>query len=269
MSDASTSKSGGFPNPLAWIGRGAIGLFSEIGALCVYGARVIASALTPPWNLVQIWKQMIAIGFYSLPVVGLSAVFIGAALALNIYDGSARFNAETFLPQILGVSIVRELGPVLAALMVSGRSSSAMAAELGSMRVSDQIDALSTLAVDPFKYLVAPRILATTLMLPVLVLVADIIGVYGGYLVAVHALDFSGPIYIRNIAEFLTTDDVVSGLIKAGVFGFLISAMGCYYGYMSRGGAQGVGSATRAAVVASAVLVLASNYVMTSFFVEF
>jgi phospholipid/cholesterol/gamma-HCH transport system permease protein len=143
-----------------------------------------------------------------------------------------------------------------------------MAAELGSMRVTDQIDAMSTLAVDPFKYLVSPRILATTLMLPVLVLVADIIGIYGGWLVAVYALDFNGVTYIRNISDFLTNEDVVSGLIKSGVFGFLLSAMGCFYGYSSKGGAQGVGAATRAAVVASAVLILASNYIMTSLFVR-
>ena len=200
--------------------------------------------------------------------VGLTAIFTGAALALNIWDGSLRFNAETFLPQILGVSITRELGPVLAALMISGRSSSAMAAELGAMRVSEQIDAMKTLNVDPFKYLVSPRVVATTLMLPFLVLVADIVGIYGGYLVAVHLLDFAGPVYLRNIADFLTTEDIVSGLIKAGVFGFLLSVMGCYYGYNSKGGAQGVGAATRAAVVASAVLILASNYLMTSFFVH-
>jgi phospholipid/cholesterol/gamma-HCH transport system permease protein len=137
------------------------------------------------------------------------------------------------------------------------------------MRVTEQIDAMSTLAVDPFKYLIAPRIVATTLALPVLVLVADIIGVYGGYLVAVYVLDFSGPVFIRNLSDFLQNRDVISGLMKAAVFGFLISAMGCYYGYNSRGGAQGVGSATRTAVVAAAVVVLASNYVMTSFLVQF
>lgn len=256
-------------NAIAGLGRASLAVTREIGKMFLFSLRGAFAWLSGPFYWRAFFTALLRIGFNSLPVIGLTAIFTGAALALNIYDGSARFNAETFLPQILGVSIVRELGPVLAALMVSGRSSSAMAAELGSMRVSDQIDAMSTLAVDPFKYLVAPRILATTLMLPFLVLIADIIGIYGGYLVAVHALDFSGPIYIRNIAEFLTTSDVVNGLIKAAVFGFLISTMGCYYGYTSRGGAQGVGSATRAAVVSSAVLVLASNYVMTSLFVEF
>lgn len=256
-------------NILAATGRAALAVTREIGRITIFAVRGAFSWLAGPFYWRAFLTAVMKIGFNTLPVIGLTAIFTGAALALNIYDGSARFNAETFLPQILSVSIVRELGPVLAALMLSGRSSSAMAAELGSMRVTDQIDAMATLAVDPFKYLVAPRILATTLLTPALVLIADIIGIYGGYLVAVNLLDFSGPIYIRNIAEFLENRDVVSGLIKAGVFGFLLSTMGCYYGYMSRGGAQGVGAAARSAVVASAVLILASNYIMTSFFVEF
>lgn len=255
-------------NPLAAIGRIAIGVVREIGRISLFAARGAAAGLSPPFYWRATGAAGIRFAFNALPVIGLTAIFTGAALALNIYDGSARFNAETFLPQILGVSIVRELGPVLAALMLSGRSASAMAAELGSMRVTDQIDAMSTLAVDPFRYLVGPRIIATTLAAPLLVLVADIIGIYGGWLVAVYALDFSGPVFIRNIADFLENRDVLSGLAKAAVFGFILATMGCYYGYRSRGGAQGVGAATRAAVVSSAVLILAANYVMTSFFVE-
>lgn len=256
-------------NVVAAIGRGTIATVREVGRISLFASRGAFAWLSGPFYWRSFLASVLRIGFNSLPVVGLTAIFTGAALALNIYDGSSRFNAETFLPQILGVSIVRELGPVLAALMLSGRSSSAMAAELGAMRVSEQIDAMSTLAVDPFKYLISPRIIATTLMTPILVLIADIIGIYGGFLVAVYALDFEGAIYVQNIADFLTNDDVISGLIKAGVFGFLLSTMGCYYGYTSRGGAEGVGAATRNAVVASAVLILASNYVMTSFFVGF
>ena len=252
----------------ASIGALTLAAFGELGRMSVFAARGGFAWLSGPFYWRAFLSMVVRIGFNSLPVVGLTAIFTGAALALNIYDGSARFNAETFLPQILGVSIVRELGPGFAALMVAGRSSSAMAAELGAMRVSDQIDAMSTLAVDPYKYLIAPRILATTLMLPFLVLIADVIGIYGGYLTAVHALNFEGAVYITNIEQFLTADDVVSGLIKATVFGFLISVMGCYFGYTSRGGAQGVGSATRSAVVASAVAIFASNYVMTSFLVD-
>jgi phospholipid/cholesterol/gamma-HCH transport system permease protein len=256
-------------NPIAAIGRGAAGLFAEIGAISVFALRGLFAWISGPFYTREFFTAALRIGFNSLPVVGLTAIFTGAALALNIYDGSARFNAEAFLPQILAVSIVRELGPGFAALMVAGRSSSGIAAELGAMRVSDQIDAMSTLAVDPYKYLVAPRILATTLMLPFIVLAADAIGILGGWFVAVYTLDFEGATYIRNIDQFLTLDDVVSGLIKAGVFGFLISVMGCYYGFRSRGGAQGVGGATRSAVVASAVAILAANYVMTSLFVDF
>ncbi|MFQ5563462.1 MAG: MlaE family ABC transporter permease [Parvularculaceae bacterium] len=256
-------------NLFATIGRAALAVFRETGRVGVFAMHGAFAWVIGPFYWRAFARALMRIGFMSLPVVGLTAIFTGAALALNIYDGSSRFNAETFLPQILGVSIVRELGPVLAALMLAGRSSSAMAAELGTMRVTEQIDAMSTLAVDPFKYLIAPRILATTIAMPVLVLVADIIGVYGGYLVAVYALDFSGAVYIRNLAEFLTNEDVVSGLIKAGVFGFLLSLMGCYYGYRSAGGAQGVGAATRIAVVSSAVLILAANYMLTSLFVQF
>lgn len=241
----------------------------ETGRMAQFAGRGAVAGILGPFYWRAFFSSLMRIGFTSLPVVGLTAVFTGAALALNIYDGSLRFNAETFLPQILSVSIVRELGPVLAALMVAGRCASAMAAEIGTMRVTEQIDAMSTLAVDPFKYLIAPRIAATTIALPVLVLIADIIGIYGGYLVAVYGLDFSGPVFIRNIAEFLENRDTVSGLIKAAAFGFLIAVMGCYYGYRSRGGAQGVGAATRTAVVAAAVAILASNYVMTSFMVEF
>ncbi len=241
----------------------------ETGRMAQFATRGALAGLLGPFYWRAFLSSLMRIGFTSLPVAGLTAVFTGAALALNIYDGSMRFNAETFLPQILSVAIVRELGPVLAALMVAGRCASAMAAEIGTMRVTEQIDAMSTLAVDPFKYLIAPRILATTVALPVLVLISDIIGVYGGYLVAVYGLDFSGAVFIRNIAEFLEARDTVSGLIKAAVFGFLIAVMGCYYGYRSRGGAQGVGAATRTAVVAAAVAIFASNYIMTSLMVEF
>lgn len=254
-------------NPVASVGRGALAALREIGRVALFAAETAGSLFVGRFYGRALLSAALRIGFNALPIVGLTAIFTGAALALNIYDGGSRFNAEAFLPQILGVSIVRELGPVLAALMLSGRSSSAMAAELGAMRVSDQIDAMATLAVDPHRYLVAPRILAATLMLPILALVADIIGILGGWLVAVYALDFSGPVYINKLADFLAERDIVMGLIKAAVFGFLLSLMGCYYGYTSRGGAEGVGSATRSAVVASAVLILAANYLMTSYFV--
>lgn len=268
MSDASTSKSGGIPNPLAWVGRAALSLFSEVGRLGIYAGQVILAALTPPWNLTQLWKQMIAIGFYSLPVVGLSAVFIGAALALNIYTGGNRFGAEQFVPNIVVLGITRELGATITGLMLAGRVTAGIAAEIGAMKVTEQIDALKTLSANPFRYLYAPRFLAACLTLPMLVLVADIIGVMGGWLVSVFALDFDSTTYIRNTMDFLTMDDVLVGLIKAVVFGAVIAIMGCYQGSKSKAGATGVGRAATLSMVGAAVLVLAANYMMSTLFVN-
>jgi phospholipid/cholesterol/gamma-HCH transport system permease protein len=155
---------------------------------------------------------------------------------------------------------------VLAALMVSGRVGAAMAAEIGTMKVTEQIDALRTLSTNPVRYLIVPRVLAGALMLPVLVIIADIIGVYGGYLVSIHKLGFNPANYIKSTIDILQTKDVVSGLVKATVFGFLISLMGCYQGFNSGRGAQGVGQATTNAVVSSSILILCFNYLITELF---
>jgi phospholipid/cholesterol/gamma-HCH transport system permease protein len=220
----------------------------------------------PPYYPRLILRQMIEIGYYSLPVVGLTAIFTGMVLALQTFTGFARFNAESAIPNVVVISITRELGPVLAGLMVAGRIGAAMAAEIGTMRVTEQIDALTTLSTNPMKYLVAPRIIAGIAMLPLLVLVADIIGVFGGYLVSIYKLGFNPATYIRNTIDFMETIDVVSGLVKASVFGFLVSLMGCYHGYQSRGGAQGVGAATTNAVVSASILILIFNYIITELF---
>jgi phospholipid/cholesterol/gamma-HCH transport system permease protein len=203
------------------------------------------------------------IGFNSLPVVALTALFTGMVLALQSYTGFARFNAESQIASIVVLSVTRELGPVLAGLMVSGRAGAAMAAELGTMRVTDQIDALSTLSTRPMKYLVAPRLIAGIVAMPLLVLIADILGVMGGFIVATLKLGFSPGTYLTGTFAILHTNDVVSGLIKAAVFGFLIALMGCFHGYRSKGGAQGVGAATTAAVVSASVLILALDYALT------
>ena len=209
---------------------------------------------------------MIEIGYYSLPVVGLTAIFTGMVLALQSYTGFARFSAESAIPNVVVISITRELGPVLAGLMVAGRVGAAMAAEIGTMRVTEQIDALHTLATNPFKYLVAPRLIAGLTMLPILVFIADIIGVFGGYVVASYKLGFNPATYLKNTLDFVEPMDVISGLVKAGVFGFLITLMGCYHGYNSRGGAQGVGAATTNAVVSASILILCFNYFITELF---
>jgi len=220
----------------------------------------------PPFYPRLILRQIIEIGYYSLPVVGLTAIFTGMVLALQSYTGFARFNAEGAIANVVVLSITRELAPVLAGLMVAGRIGAAMAAEIGTMRVTEQIDALTTLSTNPFKYLIAPRILAGVLTLPCLVLIADIIGVMGGYIVSIHKLGFNPSVYLHRTWEFLQPLDVISGLVKASVFGFLIALMGCYHGYHSRGGAQGVGTATTNAVVSASILILAFNYVVTEMF---
>ena len=254
--------------PVRTIGRSTFGALRMVGGVGVFALRGVISVFTPPWFGSQFLRQLLAIGFFSLPVVGLTAIFTGAALGLNIYTGGGRFNAEQVMPQIVALGITRELGPVLAALMLAGRVSAAIAAEIGAMRATEQIDAMRTLSTDPFRYLVAPRLLAATLVLPLLTLVADIIGVAGGWLVAVRILDFNATVYVRNTLNFLQAWDVGSGLIKAAVFGFIVALMGCYHGYNAKGGARGVGRATTHAVVSSAILIFASDYLLTTFFTQ-
>lgn len=253
-------------NPVRTLGRSTLSAVRTVGAVGVFAMRGAAAALSPPWFPGQLLRQFMAIGFFSLPVVGLTAVFTGAALALNIFTGGGRFNAEQVMPQIVALGITRELGPVLAALMLAGRVSAAIAAEIGAMRATEQIDAMRTLSTDPFRYLIAPRLLAAVLMLPLLTAVADTIGVAGGWLVATRVLEFNPTVYIRNTVNFLENWDIVSGLIKAAVFGFIVALMGCYHGYNAKGGARGVGRATTHAVVSSAILIFASDYLLTTFF---
>ncbi|HWA02300.1 MAG TPA: ABC transporter permease [Rhizomicrobium sp.] len=251
-------------NILAAIGRVMLAFLAETGSLAIFAARGIWGVVRPPvyWSLIV--KQMMRIGYNSLPVVGLTAFFTGGVLALQIYIGSNRYGAEAFVPQIVVLGITRELGPVIAGLMVAGRVAAAIAAEIGTMRVTEQIDALTTLATDPTKYLVVPRLLAAVISMPILVAIADSVGVFGGYVVATQSLGFTGSIYLKNTADFVTMQDVTSGLIKAAAFGFLIALMGCYNGFNSRGGAQGVGSATTNAVVSASILILAANYILTN-----
>jgi len=256
-----------FLRPFQAIGAGLIGMLREIGRVSSFAGGVIGAALTPKWYLSQIGSQIIRIGFYSLPVVGLAAVFIGAALALNIYTGGARFNAEQFVPNIVVLGITRELGAVITGLMLAGRVSAGIAAEIGAMRVTEQIDALETLSANPKRYLYAPRLIAAVITLPILVLIADIIGVAGGWLVGVGDLGFDATTYIRNTMDFLQAQDVAAGLIKASVFGAVIAIMGCYQGDRSEAGATGVGRAATLSMVGAAVLVLAFNYVMSTLFV--
>ena len=251
-------------NPFQPIGRAVLALLTEIGRVTLFLKEGLAQGLSPTFYGRQILDQMWRIGYNSLPVVGLTAFFTGGALALQIYLGSSRFNAESLVASIVALGITRELGPVLAGLMVAGRVGASIAAELGTMRVTEQIDALVTLSTNPFKYLVGPRLVAAVVTLPILVAIGDTIGIMGGYIVGTRSLGFNSYAYMKNTADFLHTGDVTSGLIKAAVFGFIIAVMGCYHGFNSKGGAQGVGRATTNAVVSAAILILAANFALTN-----
>ncbi|MEQ9360396.1 MAG: ABC transporter permease, partial [Rhodospirillales bacterium] len=220
----------------------------------------------PPYYPRIMIRQMVEIGYFSLPVVGLTAIFAGMVLALQSYTGFARFSAEGAIANVVVLSVTRELAPVLGGLMIAGRVGASMAAEIGTMRVTEQIDALTTLSTNAIKYLVVPRIIAGVVMLPILIFVADIIGVFGGFLVSVYKLGFNPAIYLQNTWDFLQPLDVISGLVKASVFGFLVALMGCYHGYYSKGGAQGVGAATTNSVVSASILILCFNYILTEAF---
>jgi len=251
-------------NIFAPIGRAFLAMLAQIGSLTAFTLSSVSSCFRPPIYWLHILRQIMRIGYFSLPVVGLTAFFTGGVLALQIYIGGNRYGAEAIVPQIVVLGITRELGPVIAGLMVAGRVAAAIAAEIGTMRVTEQIDALTTLATNPIKYLVVPRLVAAIVSMPILVGIADSIGVFGGYIVSTQSLGFSGGTYLKNTVDFVTHQDVTSGLIKAAVFGFIIALMGCYNGFHSKGGAQGVGTATTNAVVSSSILILAANYVLTS-----
>lgn len=247
-------------------GATILSLMGALGHLVGFMLRTIYHCVTPPYFYRLTIRQCMDIGYYSLPVVGMTTLFTGMVLALQSYTGFSRFNAESAISSVVVLSITRELAPVLAGLMVAGRVGASIAAEIGTMRVTEQIDAMKTLSVNPFNYLIAPRVIAGTLMLPLLVLTGDIIGVYGGYIVAIHVLDFNVGNYLTQTWDVLEAMDVVSGLVKAAVFGFIVSVMGCYHGYYSGRGASGVGAATTYAVVSASILILIMNYFLTQVF---
>ncbi|WP_298281739.1 ABC transporter permease [Acidocella sp.] len=245
------------------LGAVVLGLIEFTGELAIFAVSGVLYIFRPPYYPRLIGRAFMEIGYFSLPVVALTALFTGMVLALQSYTGFSRFGAESAIASVVVLSVTRELGPVLAGLMVAGRAGAAMAAELGTMRVTDQIDALSTLSTQPMGYLVAPRLLAATIALPLLVVLADILGVMGGFLVATRKLGFSSGAYLVSTFTNLQAQDVVSGLIKAAVFGFVIALMGCFNGYRSKGGAEGVGTATTSAVVSASILILALDYILT------
>ena len=248
------------------LGERTMTLSSEIGKFIFFVSQAIYGIFSLKIDYKNVLQQILNIGFYSLPVVGMTAFFSGAVLALQTYTGFARFSAESTIATVVVLSITRELGPVLAGLMVAGRVGASIAAEIGTMRVTEQVDALFVLSTDPIRYLATPRIIAAAISLPILVLIGDIVGVLGGYLVSVGKLGFNSSNYIMNTFKFLKFIDVVSGLVKACVFGVVIASVSSYHGYYSGRGAKGVGDATTNAVVYSSILILLSNYIITELF---
>ena len=251
---------------LAAMGRPALALLAAIGRVALFAVDTIGHLVRPPFYLREFGQALLQIGWFSLPVVGMTALFTGGALALQIFSGGSRFNAESVVPSIVAIGMARELGPVLGGLMVAARVASSIAAEIGTMKVTEQIDALVTLSTNPMKYLTVPRVLAATLAVPVLVAVGDSIGIAGGWLVGITRLGFNSATYLKNTTDFLEFWDVGSGLVKGAAFGFIVALMGCYFGMNSGRGAQGVGAATKTAVVTASILILAANYLLTGLF---
>jgi phospholipid/cholesterol/gamma-HCH transport system permease protein len=251
---------------LGGIGAQVLAMLAVIGRVTLYALLTLRHLVTPPFYAREFGSALLQIGWLSLPVVGLTAFFTGGALALQIYAGGSRFDAEAVVPQIVAIGMVRELGPVLVGLMIAARVTSSIAAEIATMKVTEQIDALVTLSTHPMKYLTVPRVLAAFVTVPLLVGIGDIIGIFGGYTVAVRSLGFNASTYLQNTVDFLEPLDLISSLVKGAAFGVIAALMGCYSGMNSGRGAQGVGRATKSSVEAASVLILAANFLLTGVF---
>lgn len=249
-----------------WIGCRVLNLVHETGKVAGLFFSALYWSARRPWRLGNVLRQMEAIGVNSLPVVLITSLFTGATLALQSMTGFARFNAEELVGTVVALAMTRELGPVLTAVFVAGRVGSGMAAELGTMRVTEQIDALQTMAVSPVHYLVVPRLWGGVLMLPVLTVMADFMGILGGYFVSVVLLGNNSHIYVRRTVDYLELSDIYTGLVKAAVFGTIVALIGCYQGFYASGGAEGVGKATTRAVVVASMMILLANYILTTIF---
>ncbi len=253
----------------AYIGLPFVAFFKaleSLGMFVSFHVRLIPSYFIPPYRIREILLQIEVIGVGSMGIIILSSSFTGMVLSIQFYHGFHRFGAEDFMSYPIFLAITRELGPVFAALMLTSRAISAMAAELGTMRVNEQIDAIDLLGIDSKKYLITPRVIATSLSLPILVIFFDCIGNIAAYGIAVFVLEVNAVIYQNMIQQFISFNDIIVSFIKAFVFGFLVSLIGSYMGFHTRGGAKGVGKATIYAVVLSAITIFAANYLLSVIF---
>ena len=236
---------------------------TEVGRFFLVLGRTLAWTPRRPYDVRELFRQMVKVGVQSVPVITLTTLFTGAVMALQTFTTLRRFHAESYVGSLVALSMVRELSAVLGGLVVAGRAGSAMGAELGTMRVTEQIDALEVMATDPIHYLVVPRVWATTVMLPLLVMLGNALGIFGGYLVAVVLMGANPVAYVDNTFQFMDLNDLFSGLIKAAVFGLLIAVIGCQKGFYTRGGAEGVGRSTTSAVVTASIAILISDFFLT------
>ena len=250
--------------PVEGLGRLLVNFLSEFGAHLILLFRTLRSCCWPPFRIRLTFRQMEIFGFNSIPVVLITGGFTGAVLALQTFTSFKRFNAETMIGGVIAVTLLRELGPVLTGLIVAGRAGSAMAAEIGTMNVTEQIDALNVLATDPVNYLVVPRFLAGTVMMPMLSTLFSAIGMVGSYIISVSVLGTNPVTYMRQMWWFIEGEDIYTGLIKACVFGVIIAIVGSYQGFITQGGAEGVGRSTTRAVVLASTFILIFNYILTA-----
>jgi phospholipid/cholesterol/gamma-HCH transport system permease protein len=240
----------------------------RLGTVLLLTSQSVVWTIRPPFRLAQLFLAMEFIGVKSIFIVALTGTFSGMVLSLQTVHSLRQFSAEGVVGSVVAVSLCREISPVFAALMVTARAGSAMAAELGNMRVTEQIDALVTMGVSPVQYLLSPRLVASVLMLPLLVILYTCVGMGGAWVVSVNWMSVDPGIFIANIEKYLVPSDLYMGMIKAVVFGFLISSISTAQGYYASGGAKGVGEATTRAVVLSAVAILVANYILTSWLTD-
>ena len=245
-------------------GRTVIRNIEEMGSILLLFLSVLSWLVRPPFKIRLIFKQMEFVGVKSIFVVVLTGLFTGMVMALQGYYGFRLFSAESLVGSTVALGMTRELGPVLTSLMVTARAGSAMAAELGTMKVTEQIDALYVMAANPVKHLIVPRVVAGTLMVPALTIVSDFVGIIGGYFVGVPILGINAGTFTKNIYTIVGLDDIYNGLIKAAVFGLILSLIGCFKGFRTTGGAEGVGRATTEAVVLASISILISDYFLTA-----
>lgn len=239
------------------------------GRMSLFAAQTVVQTFRRPLRLHLIAEQMQSVGLYSLPIALLTAMFTGMVLVLQTATGLERFGAKHTASGIAAIAFAREIGPVLTSVVLAGRVGAGIAAEVGTMKVTEQIDALRTLAVNPIHYLVVPRFIAGLVMLPVITIFADCIGLLGGYLVGVYNIGIPSQLYLQTTREWLALQDLTSGVFKTTVFGMIIAIVACYQGFNTEGGAEGVGRATTRAVVTGSILILISNYFLTDFIIRY